>query len=373
MRFPDDVPTLSDGVVTLRAHRRDDAEGVWEQCQDPLSQQWTTVPVPYSRSDAADFIARIGELWSRDEVWSFAIEADGGSGPGRFGGTIGLDPMRPGLAEIMYGAHPAVRGRGVMSRAVKLILDWVFEATPVRTVVWWANAGNIASWRVAWRNGFSFDGQAREVLPQRGVMRDGWMGTLRSSDSRVPKTRWLVRPDITGERVRMRAPRSDDADRMLESTSDPLSRHWLAEYGAPKTRRDVGRSIRDESLPAALGRGFSWVIADPLTDMYLGQLNVFDVNGIDHLTAELGYWLHPDGRGRGLLHEAIERAAELLFAAVDAGGVGLRRLRLNISDGNSASMRLAAATGFTECGRDHSTSILADGSVVDTLRYERLA
>jgi len=41
------IPTLTDGTVTLRAHREDDAEGAFEQCQDPVSQQWTTVPLPY--------------------------------------------------------------------------------------------------------------------------------------------------------------------------------------------------------------------------------------------------------------------------------------------------------------------------------------
>jgi len=40
------IPTLTDGTVTLRAHREDDAEGAFEQCQDPVSQQWTTVPLP---------------------------------------------------------------------------------------------------------------------------------------------------------------------------------------------------------------------------------------------------------------------------------------------------------------------------------------
>lgn len=373
MRFPEEVPTLTDGVVTLRAHRHDDAEGIWEQCQDPLSQEWTTVPVPYSRNDAVDFITRVGDRWTRDEIWNFAIETAGGAGPGRFGGTIGLDPKSPGVAEIMYGAHPAVRGRGVMSRALQLILDWAFEATPVRTVIWWANAGNVASWRVAWRNGFSFDGQSREVLMHRGVLRDGWMGTLRSTDSREPKTRWLVRPDITGDRVRMRAPRREDARRVLESTTDPASWHWLAAYGAGRPLPEIERWIRDDPLRASLGRGFAWTLADPGTDLYCGQLNVFDVDGSDHKTAELGYWLHPDSRGRGVLHEAIERASEVLFAAEDIGGTGLRRLRLNISDGNIASMRLAYATGFTECGRDRATSVLADGSIVDTLRYERLA
>ena len=42
MRFPHDVPTLTDGVVTLRAHGEDDVRGVLEQSTDPVSQAWTT-------------------------------------------------------------------------------------------------------------------------------------------------------------------------------------------------------------------------------------------------------------------------------------------------------------------------------------------
>ena len=56
MRFPQDVPTLTDGVVTIRAHRPDDAPAVLEQCLDPVSRQWTTVPLDYTRADADRFV-----------------------------------------------------------------------------------------------------------------------------------------------------------------------------------------------------------------------------------------------------------------------------------------------------------------------------
>src|SRR4051794_14334692 len=46
------APTLTDGTVTLRAHRADDVQGSFEQCQDPVSQRWTTVPVPYTLEHA---------------------------------------------------------------------------------------------------------------------------------------------------------------------------------------------------------------------------------------------------------------------------------------------------------------------------------
>src|SRR3954452_16432166 len=49
-------PTLTDGTVTLRAHRPEDAQGSFEQSRDPLSQRWTTVPVPYTMDDARAFV-----------------------------------------------------------------------------------------------------------------------------------------------------------------------------------------------------------------------------------------------------------------------------------------------------------------------------
>jgi hypothetical protein len=50
------APTLTDGTVTIRPHRPGDVRGVLEQSQDPLSQQWTTIPVPYSLADAEVFV-----------------------------------------------------------------------------------------------------------------------------------------------------------------------------------------------------------------------------------------------------------------------------------------------------------------------------
>ncbi|HET7174291.1 MAG TPA: GNAT family N-acetyltransferase [Nocardioidaceae bacterium] len=124
---PDDVPTLSDGVVTLRAATADDLEGGYTQCTDPEMQRWTTVPVPYPRTDAAAFLARRPQKWAADSDWGFAIEAQGGAGPSRFAGSISIRPMGSGIGEIAYAAHPAVRGRGVMTRAVRLICDWAFD------------------------------------------------------------------------------------------------------------------------------------------------------------------------------------------------------------------------------------------------------
>ncbi|MCL2543736.1 MAG: GNAT family N-acetyltransferase [Nocardioidaceae bacterium] len=56
---------------------------------------------------------------------------------------------------------------------------------------------------------------------------------------------------------------------------------------------------------------------------------------------EVGYGIVPEGRGRGIVPEAVEALLEL----TDAAGV---RVRASVAPGNTAGMRVAAKLGFTE-------------------------
>lgn len=373
MRFPHDVPMLTDGTVSLRAHTDDDVEGVYEQCVDPVSQQWTTVPVPYTRQDAADFVARRAGAWEADREWGFAIEADGGSGAGRFGGSISLEPRGSGIAEIAFGAHPGVRGTGVMTAAVRLVLDWGFDTKRLQSVAWAANAGNYPSWRVAWRNGFTFEGTSRATLPQRGAALDAWHGTLLAADSREPKTRWLASSRLQAAGVLLREIVEVDEARFLETANDPESMQWLVSIPLARNSAAFRSLYRDRLLQASLGAAVAWTIADPATDAYLGSLSLFGIDGPDHRSAEVGYRTHPDARGAGVMTAALRRVAEHAFTAESQGGLGLRRLSLGAAAGNVASQRVAEATGFINTGRDRCCYELADGRVVDLLRFDRLA
>lgn len=177
------APTLAGDTVTLRAHRDDDIERLVEQCVDPLSIEWTTVPTPYSRDDAATFVRHVMPGgWASDREWGFAVEHDD-----RFAGTVSLRNRGAHLAEIAFGAHPDARGKGVMEQALRLLLAWGFEARGLGTVIWYANAGNIASRDLVRRVGFSFDGTLRGYLDHRGTPTDAWAGTLLRGEPMAPR------------------------------------------------------------------------------------------------------------------------------------------------------------------------------------------
>src|SRR4051794_21977907 len=206
------VPTLTDGVVTLRAHRADDVEGVLEQSRDARSQRWTTVPVPYERADAVHFVAElVPRGWAGNTEWAFALEAEG-----RFAGTVSLRSAGSGRAELGYGAHPWARGTGYAERGLRLLLEWGFAELDLRTVIWWAHVGNWASRRLAWRLGFSVEGTLRDWQPQRGELCTSWVGTLLRDDPRQPRSTWLENPVVGGDGVRLRPFTPDDVPRVVE-------------------------------------------------------------------------------------------------------------------------------------------------------------
>jgi RimJ/RimL family protein N-acetyltransferase len=167
MRFPEDVPALTDDLVTLRAHTVADVQPAYEVCQDPEMQRWTTIPVPYEPANAQHYLTEfIPAGWRDGSNWAWAIEYDG-----RYAGTIDLRPDDGGVGEVGFAVAPWARGNGVMTRALRLAVKYAFEQGWER-VTWRAYVGNWGSRRVAWKAGF----RNLVTIPgsglQRGARRD---------------------------------------------------------------------------------------------------------------------------------------------------------------------------------------------------------
>lgn len=369
------VPTLSDGVVTLRAHHDGDIDDCYEQCQDPVSQAWTTVPIPYGMDDARRFVREVMPGgWASDQEWGFAVEAPHTDGTRRYAGTVSLRNEGERRAEIAYGSHPWVRGTGHVERALRLLLDWGFRAADeggrdLETVIWWANEGNWASRKVAWRLGFSFDGSVRRWLPQRGVLLDAWVGSLRRDDPREPRTSWLAVPTIEGARVRLRAHRPEDLERVAEGGSDERTAYWLGRLPQPYDRAQAERFLAYRSDGMAAGTDLHWMLADPATDLALGTVSLMHLH---EGMAEIGYWAHPDARGRGVMTEAVRLASRHAVIDVEDGGLGLHRVYATVAVDNTASRHVLEANGFTLLGTERRSVLVRDG-MHDGAAYELLA
>jgi RimJ/RimL family protein N-acetyltransferase/DNA-binding CsgD family transcriptional regulator len=180
-------------VVSLRPARSDDADDITLGCQDPRSAAWTTVPSPYERPDAVEWLAirSTNEQWWASPCWSITVPPSD-----RWSGNIDLRPDGAGGAEIGFLLAPWARGHGHSTRAIRLVCTWGFTSLKLSVITWYAFVGNEASRRAASRVGFRIpDVVLRRHLPQRGERRDAWVGDILPEDlaaaAKQPESRFL--------------------------------------------------------------------------------------------------------------------------------------------------------------------------------------
>jgi RimJ/RimL family protein N-acetyltransferase len=158
---------MTDGVVTLRRFRLEDAGAVYEACQDSEIARWTaTIPSPYPMEAATGWIGSHDALWSGGLHAPFA--AVGAEDDRLLGSmTIRLKP-EDGHAVAGYWIAAPERGRGAATRALGLALEWVRDHSEVPQVVLRTMVGNVASERVAQKNGFTYIADEDNYTPTAG-------------------------------------------------------------------------------------------------------------------------------------------------------------------------------------------------------------
>ncbi len=367
MRFPQDVPVLSDGVVTLRAHCAADVELLYEVALDPEALRWTSIPLNNTRADSHHFateVMRIG--WEQKNFRGWAIDTVDDNGITKFAGNV--DIRGTPIADVGFVLHPWARGRGLMRRALALATNWSFTEGGVEIIHWRSRIGNEPSLRTAWAAGFTLDGALPGFLHERGQIFDAWSAHLRFGDKPGAKTDWLAPPVLERDSFRLRPQLEQDAARMVEACTDERSQRWLGGLPKPYTKA-TARAFRNENIwNAANGTKVAWIVADPDSNKLLGHIAIFGMTELNPLNGEIGYWAHPQARGRGLMTEATQRVIEYAFSQL-----GMRRLTLMAATDNSASNRVATNNGFTLVGIESQLDPLGDGSFADMTIYELLA
>ena len=77
-----------------------------------------------------------------------------------------------GTAEVGVWLEPAAAGRGLVTRAARILIDWAVRERGIHRVEWWAAAGNAPSLAAARRLGMQREGVLREHYLHRGVRHD---------------------------------------------------------------------------------------------------------------------------------------------------------------------------------------------------------
>lgn len=93
-----------------------------------------------------------------------------------------------GNCEIGCWLEPAAEGRGLITRAVRHLIDWAFRERGMQRVEWINAAHNVRSANVARRLGMRQDGVLRSAFPYRGQRHDNQVWSLLADEWPPPPT-----------------------------------------------------------------------------------------------------------------------------------------------------------------------------------------
>ena len=176
---------LTTDRLELRAPTASDIDAITQACQDPEIPRWTTVPSPYTREHAEDFIGIVAKGWAEEGEFVWGIRADD-----VLVGMIGLHNVNAHPAgtdaEIGFWMVAGSRGHGYLSEAARAVVDWAFADRGMVRLGWRAVAGNVPSARTARSLGFHYEGFQRLALTSPRGRDDGWFAGLLATDDRMP-------------------------------------------------------------------------------------------------------------------------------------------------------------------------------------------
>ncbi|MFY1586612.1 GNAT family N-acetyltransferase [Micromonospora sp. WMMD734] len=167
--------------------------------------------------------------------------------------------------------------------------------------------------------------------------------------------------------VRLRPFRPDDAEDLAAGRDDPVNlRFNPVGMPHPYTVADAHWWIAEGAPAAWRSGGAAYAIVDAGTDRLVGGAGLSQVVP-GRGQAELGYWVAPRARRRGIATATTRALATAAFQA------GLARLELLVGAENPASQRVALAAGFRLEGVRRAAGPGRDGDRYDLLAWVRLA
>ena len=152
-------------------------------------------------------------------------------------------------------------------------------------------------------------------------------------------------PPIRDEVVSLRPWTTADVPAIAAACADEAIATWLDQIPQPYTEDDARFYVAAAREGWRTGSELTFAIEDAATGDVLGSIGVRRLGGLDEGTAEIGYWVKREARGRGVATAALRLASR--WALSEAG---VERLQLRADTDNAPSLRVAERAGFVREG-----------------------
>ncbi len=163
-------PALEDGVVILTPFSLRDVGSLVEANRDgEMAKRFDFPPGPPAKGEARRAIKRWQRSWRTRRLVAFAVRA---LATRDLIGGCELRVHKHEVANVSYFTVPDRRGRGVATRAVKLLSDFGLDELQLKRLEIRTEVDNLASQAVAEKAGFTREGVLRSAGQYRRGRRD---------------------------------------------------------------------------------------------------------------------------------------------------------------------------------------------------------
>ena len=173
--WPDEVPTLKSGSLTMRPMRPSDAEDIYRAVQDPEIPKFTTVPADYpidlaiefaNTRAAASFVNKTELVFVIEDAQLATAEYPYSNG---FAGVMSLHTIDiPNhRAEIGYWLAKEARGHGICTKAAELITEYGLMTIGFKRIDGIVDVRNEPSKAALLKAGYEFEGIMKSYVTRR--------------------------------------------------------------------------------------------------------------------------------------------------------------------------------------------------------------
>jgi RimJ/RimL family protein N-acetyltransferase len=178
-------PPLADDAVLLRPWRKTDVQAQLAAFRDPVFRRFSDW-APETEDGVRRTLVEDERARHRGEQLEWALVEPDDDHAVLGGASLTHVDLEQSRAAVRFWLVPEARGRGVATRAVRLVAGWAFAELHVARLELTCGPDNEAAQRVAERCGFTREGLLRSHIPFRGGRRDTVVFGLLPSDLGSP-------------------------------------------------------------------------------------------------------------------------------------------------------------------------------------------
>jgi len=161
-------------------------------------------------------------------------------------------------------------------------------------------------------------------------------------------------PTITTQGLVLRQLQDDDVHELFALRTDERVNRFL-DRPVPQSLNDVRKFMAVVNQITQRNEGLYWVITRKNEDRLLGTISLRNFDP-EQYQAEIGYELHPDHQGQGIMHDAITHVLAYGF-----GRLGLQSITADTHPGNLRSIQILERFGFVKINGGGKMYILVSG------------